>query len=289
MSTQPVMIVTGATNGIGEAAAIELARRGARVGIVGRNPGKAEATVARIREARPDADGDVFIGDLALMADVRKVAEEILDRYDRIDVLINNAGIQLDQQRPTTEGLPEMIAVNYLAPWLLTSLLRDRLVESAPARVVVTASEAHRIGWRVDPEEILTDLSPFGRSGVMLAYGQSKLLDVLFTQELADRLRGTGVTANCCCPGLVATGLAGTENLADRVATSLSRTPLVRRPEQGARVLVQLATEPDFGTRTGEFVSSTPGAGLLPPIPATRNEALRRRLWDVTDELLSSY
>ncbi|MFI5293013.1 MAG: SDR family NAD(P)-dependent oxidoreductase, partial [Candidatus Limnocylindrales bacterium] len=212
MSPSKVMIVTGATNGIGEAAAIELARRGARVGIVGRNPDKAAATVDRIRAATPDAPVDVFIGDLALMAEVRKVSAEILDRYERIDVLVNNAGIQLAEPRTTAEGLPELIAVNYLAPWLLTSLLRQRLVSSAPARVVVTASEAHRIGWSIDPDTILTDTGSFGRGGSMAAYGKSKLLDVLFTMELADRLRGTGVTANCCCPGLVATGLAGTDN-----------------------------------------------------------------------------
>jgi NAD(P)-dependent dehydrogenase (short-subunit alcohol dehydrogenase family) len=222
------------------------------------------------------------------MADVRKVAVEILDRYDHIDVLVNNAGIQLNEQRTTSEGLPELVAVNYLAPWLLTSLLRERLVASSPARVVVTASEAHRIGWSVDPDAILTDTSSFGRGGGLRAYGQSKLLDVLFTFELARRLEGTGVTANCCCPGLVATGLAGTDNAADRLATSLSRTPLVRRPEQGARVLVRLATDPAFATKTGQFVSSTPGAGLVPPIPATRDRDLQRRLWDRTEELLAT-
>jgi retinol dehydrogenase-12 len=287
MSQQKVMIVTGATNGIGEAAAIELARRGAHIGIVARNPAKAHATLARIEAAKPGAPVDVFIGDLALSADVRKVAAEMLDRYDHIDVLVNNAGIQLPEQRATSEGLPEMVAVNYLAPWLLTSLLRDRLVASAPARVVVTASEAHRIGWTIDPETILTDTSPFGRAGVMTAYGKSKLLDVLFTLELAERLKDTGVTANCCCPGLVATGLAGTANTTDRVATALSRTPLVRRPEQGARVLVRLATDPAFTTRTGEFISSTPLAGLLPDILAIRDVALRRRLWEATEALLS--
>ena len=286
MTNRPVMIVTGATNGIGEAAAIELARRGAHVGIVARNPSKSEATAARIEAAVPGAPVDVFLADLALMGDVRKVAAEILDRYERIDVLVNNAGIQVPQQRTTSEGLPELVAVNYLAPWLLTSLLRDRLVESTPARVVVTASEAHRIGWTIDPDTILTDTSPFGSAGAMLAYGKSKLLDVLFTLELAERLQGTGVTANCCCPGLVATGLAGTENVADRVARSLSRTPLVRRPEQGARVLVRLATDPAFATRTGEFISSTPLAGLLPTIPSVRDRALRRRLWETTEALL---
>lgn len=288
MSQQRVMIVTGGTNGIGEAAAIELARRGARVGIVARNPRKADATVARIEAAAPGTPVDVFIGDLALMSDVRKVAAEIADRYDDIDVLVNNAGIQLPEQRTTSEGLPEMVAVNYLAPWLLTSLLQDRLMASAPARVVVTASEAHRIGWTIDPETILTDTSAFGRGGVMTAYGRSKLLDVLFTLQLAERLEGTGVTANCCCPGLVATGLAGTENTADRVARALSRTPLVRRPEQGARVLVRLATDPEFATRTGEFISSTPLARLLPKMPAVRDAALRRRLWEATETLLST-
>lgn len=286
MSDKPVMIVTGATNGIGEAAAIELARQGAHVGIVARNPAKADATAALIKDEASGASVDVFIGDLALMADVRKVAAEMLDRYERIDVLVNNAGIQLQEQRTTSEGFPEMVAVNYLAPWLLTSLLRDRLVASAPARVVVTASEAHRIGWTIDPDTILTDTSRFGSAGVMPAYGKSKLLDVLFTLELAERLEGTGVTANCCCPGLVATGLAGTENVADRVATALSRTPLVRRPDQGARVLVRLATDPAFATRTGEFISSTPLAGLVPPIPSVRDRELRRRLWDTTEALL---
>ncbi len=282
------VIVTGATNGIGQAAAVELARRGARVGIVGRSPQKAAATVGRIRAAAPGAEVDVFIGDLALMADVRRVAAEILDRFEHIHVLVNNAGIQLPEQRATREGRPEMIAVNYLAPWLLTSLLRDRLEASSPARVVVTASEAHRIGWTIDPDTILTDTSPFGRAGGLAAYGKSKLLDVLFALELAERLEGTGVTANCCCPGLVATGLAGADSPFDRTARALSSTPLVRRPEQGAEVIVRLATEPEFATRTGEFISSTPLAGLLPSIPAVRDQGLRRRLWDETEALLAA-
>jgi retinol dehydrogenase-12 len=285
--TARTVVVTGATNGIGEAAAVELAKRGNRVGLVARNAKKAEATRARIADAAPDAAVDVFLGDLSLMADVRNVASEITATYDRLDVLVNNAGIQLRQQRTTSEGLPEMVAVNYLAPWLLTSLLHDLLVASAPARVVVTASEAHRMGWKVDPERILIDTAPFGAAGVLVAYGKTKLLDILFTFELAERLGGTGVTANCCCPGMVATGLAGTENLADRLAQSLSSTFLVRRPEQGARVLVQLGTDADFAKRTGEFISSTPGAGLLPTMPALRDVGLRKRLWSATEALLA--
>jgi retinol dehydrogenase 12 len=111
---------------------------------------------------------------------------------------------------------------------------------------------------------------------------------VLFTLELAERLDGTGVTANCCCPGLVATGLAGTDNTADRVASALSHTPVVRRPEQGARVLVRLATDPARAAATGEFISSTPLAGLLPTIPAVRDTQLRRRLWEATESLLET-
>lgn len=286
MSQQPVMIVTGATSGIGEAVARSLVAGGVRVGIVARSADKAAATVADITATTPGATLDVFLADLALVDDVRRVAADILDHYERIDVLVNNAGIQLRRQRETSEGLPEMIAVNYLAPWLLTALLRDRLVACAPSRVVVTASEAHRIGWTVDPDTIVIDTSPFGRAGALSAYGKSKLLDILFTLELADRLGGTGVTANCACPGLVATGLAGTGRLAHRVATTASLTPLVRRPEQGAEVLVRLATDPEFAVSTGRFVSSTPGANLLPPIPAVQDEDLRRRLWEVTEKVL---
>ena len=281
MNQTRLAIVTGATNGIGEAAAVELARQGFQLAIVARNANKAEATVGKIRRVAPQAHVDVFLGDLALMGDVRRLGAELLDRFEHIDVLVNNAGVELTAQRTTNEGLPEMVAVNYLAPWLLTSLLRDRLVASAPARVVITASEAHRFGWTVDPEVILTDTSPFGPVGGLRAYGQTKLLDIVWTIELASRLASTGVTANCCCPGFVATGLAGQGRGARALAT-LSRTPLVRRPEQGARVLVRLATDPAFATRTGEFVSSTPLAGVIPPIPALGDAELRRRLWDAT-------
>ncbi|GAC1307093.1 MAG: SDR family NAD(P)-dependent oxidoreductase [Acidimicrobiales bacterium] len=282
-------IVTGATNGIGEAAAAELARRGFRVAIVARNAEKAEATVGKIQRATPQADVDVFLGDLALMGDVRRLGGELLDRYEHIDVLINNAGVDLSVQRVTAEGLPEMVAVNYLAPWLLTSLLHDRLLASAPARVVNTPAGGPRFGWVDDPEVVLTDTSPFGGVGPfgsLHAYGQTKLLDVLFTIELAERLAGTGVTANCCCPGLVATGLAG-QGRGARILAALSRTPLVRRPDEGARVLVRLATDPAFATRTGEFVSSTPLAGLVPSIGALGDVDLRRRLWDATARVLS--
>ena len=266
---------------------MELARQGWHLAIVARNAKKAETTVGRIRLAAPQAQVDVFLGDLALMGDVRRLGADLLERYDHIDVLINNAGVELTAQRTTSEGLPEMVAVNYLAPWLLTSLLRDRLCESAPARVVTTASEAHRFGWTIDPEVILTDTSPFGRVASLRVYGQTKLLDILFTFELAARLSSTGVTANCCCPGFVATGLSG-QGRGARALASLSRTPLVRRPDQGARVLVQLATDPAFATRTGAFVSSTPLAGLVPPIPALADADLRRRLWDATARVLDA-
>jgi NAD(P)-dependent dehydrogenase (short-subunit alcohol dehydrogenase family) len=288
MSAPPLIIITGATNGIGQAAALELARQGAHLGIVARNPAKAEATVRRITTTAPGSTVDVFVGDLALMGDIRRVAAQILDRYRRINILINNAGIQLTKQRTTTEGLPEMVAVNYLAPWLITSLLYDRLVESAPARVVMTASEGHRLGWSIDPATILTHATPIGRGGVLRAYGKSKLLDVLFTIELAERLARTGVTANCCCPGVVATGLGEPDDRTERFYTALSRTPLVRRPDQGARVLVRLATDPAFTGRTGEFVSSTPLAPILPRIPAVRDVALRKRLWQETERLLTT-
>ncbi|MGH9136709.1 MAG: SDR family NAD(P)-dependent oxidoreductase [Acidimicrobiales bacterium] len=283
--TNPITVVTGATSGIGRAAAIELARRGSDLGVVARDPLKADATVAAIREAAPDANVDVFLGDLAVLADVRKLAAEIGDRYERIDVLVSNAGIHATTQRVTVDGLPEMVAVNYVAPFLLTNLLLDRLRASAPSRVVLTASEAHRLGRGLDPDRDLRDTRPFGLTGSFGAYGKSKLMDVLFAMELARRLGGSGVTVNCCCPGAVATNLLGDARRLSWLKDAASRTPLVRTAEVGARVVVELATDPTYAEETGRFVTSTAVMKPLPTMSAVRDGALQRRLWDATAAL----
>lgn len=280
------VVITGATAGIGEAAARELARRGADLAIVARNPEKAAGVVADIEAAVPGASVRVFRADLAELADVRRVVGELLAALPRIDVLVDNAGIAAPSPRTTGDGFDEMLAANYLGPFLLTELLLDRLVASAPARVVITGSEAHRVAGRFDPEsfEQLGDYR--GPAAAQLAYGRTKLLDLLWADDLARRLDGTGVTVNSLCPGLVATHLAGESARVTRVGKALSATPLVRRPEQGAAIIVRLASDRSLAGTTGRFFSSTPGAGLLPTAGIRRRPEVARRVVERTRALV---
>jgi retinol dehydrogenase-12 len=279
------VVITGATAGIGKVAATELARRGAALALVARNPEKARGVVEEIVAEAPGASVRVFRADLAELGDVRRVAGELLDALPRIDVLIDNAGIVATSARITSGGHDEMLAANYLGPFLLTHLLTDRLVESAPARIVITGSEAHRVTGGFDPERF-EDLGSYSNPvAAQQAYGRTKLLDVLWADELARRLGGTGVTVNSVCPGLVATDLAR-ESPADRLFKALSATPLVRRPDQGARVIVRAATDPSLTGVTGRFFSSTPGAGLLPTSGRRRDPAVAARVYERTREVL---
>lgn len=271
-------IVTGATSGIGFELARALVERGDHVGIVARNPAKAKATVEEL-----GGNVDVFRADLGELAEVRRVAAEVHDRWERVDVLVNNAGINATGAGTTAEGFDAMVATNYLGPFLLTNLLRDLLVDGS--RVVNTASEAHRLSDRLDPET-------FDRPNRSLAgnrlYGRTKLALMLFTQELAARFAADGpaATANSCCPGLVATNLAGSASPITKAAGLLARTPLVRRPDQGAAVLIRLATDPALDGVTSQFFSSTPGATLLPAVPALADVDLQQRLWARTERLV---
>lgn len=278
------VVITGATSGIGKAAALELARRGAALTIICRNPGKGRDTVAEIERAVPGASADLVDADLADLERVRRAAEELRDRHRSIDVLIDNAGIHATAPR-MANGFDHMLAVNYLGPFLLTSLLLDELAAAAPARVIVVASEAHRLAGRLDPERF-EDLSDYRLLGSFRAYGRTKLLDILFAAELARRLAGTGVTANCLCPGTVATGLYGQLPILRTIAPALARTPLVRTAEQGARMTVRLASEPSLANVSGRYFTSTPGLGLLPPVRARRDADLGRRIWERTAELV---
>jgi NAD(P)-dependent dehydrogenase (short-subunit alcohol dehydrogenase family) len=290
------VVVTGATSGIGKEAARELARQGAHLGIVGRNAAKTSATADELRrDAGAGAEVETFIADLSELSQVRSLAAELHERWDRIDVLINNAGVNNAEPQPTSDGFDAMLATNYLAPFLLTNLVLDLLRAGAqhspelspqsPARVVNVASEAHRLSDRLDPDT-LTDFSPSGALQSNRLYGRSKLALILFTQELATRVEGDGIIANSVCPGLVATNLVGADSPATRFAKAASSTLLVRRPEQGARVLIRLASDPAFAHATGKFVSSTPGAGLLPPHPKRRDKELQHRLWTKTEALV---
>jgi NAD(P)-dependent dehydrogenase (short-subunit alcohol dehydrogenase family) len=276
------VVITGATSGIGKAAARELVRRGATVGIVGRNQAKTEAAAEELGAA------DVFIADLAELEDVRAVAADIAGRWPGVDVLVNNAGMNTISPARTSGGLEPMSVTNLLAPFLLTTLLHDALAAAAPARVVNVASEAHRLASPLDPSAIAS--WPIPTNGLQLNrdYGRTKLALLLAMQELAERWKGDGIDVNNCCPGLVATNLAGDDSPFTHASKLLSRTPLVRRPEQGAAVVVRLACDPAMTGRTGEFHSSTPGGSLLPPTPRRRDRALQTATYEAVSALVTS-
>jgi NAD(P)-dependent dehydrogenase (short-subunit alcohol dehydrogenase family) len=187
MDSRPVVVVTGATNGLGRLAALDLARPGARLGIVARSQTKVDELRREIAQVAPGTPVDSFIADLTSLRDVRRAGQQIDLFYERIDVLINNAGVHAFSQRITPDGFSEMTAVNYLAPWVLTNTLRDKLVASAPARVVTVASEGARWAGRIDPANDLTMTAAYGRREAMKLYFRSKLMDIMFSQELGRR------------------------------------------------------------------------------------------------------
>src|ERR1700737_2975323 len=195
-----VVLVTGGTGGIGKATAIGLATMGARVGITGRDLDRAEQAAADIRAASRYSAVDAFGADMSSQAEVRRLADEVLDAYPRLDVLINNVGGFWAHRHPTADGLEHTFALNYLAPFLLSNLLLDRLKASAPARVVNVSSGAQSMG-RIEFDDLQGARNYSGQH----AYNQSKLATIMFTNELARRLEGTGVTANSLHPGVVRT------------------------------------------------------------------------------------
>jgi NAD(P)-dependent dehydrogenase (short-subunit alcohol dehydrogenase family) len=284
MDTRPVVIVTGATNGLGRIAALELARWGAHLGVVARSQAKVDELRREIELVAAGTPVDAFIADLTSLRDVRRAGKEIDARYERIDVLINNAGVHAFSQRITPDGFAEMVAVNYLAPWVLTNTLRDKLVASAPARVVTVASEGARRAGRIDPLPDLTATATYTRREAMTLYFRSKLMDIMFTQELGRRLAGTGVTANCCDPGFNVSGLGRDLPFAG-VLERLLRALRIGDPRRGAGIIVRLATDPAFAETTSGYFSVKEAAPLACPEPG-RSRRIQAELWETTATLL---
>lgn len=280
------VVITGATSGIGHATAMELARRGGEITILCRNPDRGKTTCAEIENEVPGASVDVVLADLSELDQVRAAAEEICARHRAVDVLINNAGVQDLWPRLTSDGFDHMVASNYLGPFLLTNLLLDRVRAASAGRIVVVASDAHRMAGRLDPESFEHLGAYSGGRQAIRAYARTKLLDLLFALELARRLADTGVTANAVCPGLVATNLVEGGPAFGGWDRLLSRTFLVRTPEQGARISVRLATDPSLAGVSGRYFPSTPGSRFLPKVRAARDPQLQRRIWDRTVELV---
>lgn len=280
-----IAIVTGGTSGIGKEVARGLARRGFLVGIVCRNELRAEATVDELTRSVPGARIEAFIADLSVQLDVRRVAVSLEERFDHLDVLVDNAGVHLLRAKVSADGYDRMIATNHLGPFLLTNLLIGLLEKGAPSRVVVVASEAHRQSDRLDVQR-LAEPGSYRAPGSLRVYGRSKLLNILFTQELARRMEGSGVTVNAMCPGFVATGLSRDVWGSERIGALLSHTPVLRKPEQGARMALRLAVDEEFEGRSGGFHSSMPGAGLLPTMGALKDPELRREVWECSARLV---
>lgn len=269
-----VCVVTGATSGIGKAAATSLARLGATVVMVGRDRGRTEAAAAQIAAVGASPPG-VEIADLASLDQVRGLAGRLAG-LERIDVLINNAGLVLGERRITPDGLEHVFALNHLAPFLLTSLLLPKLTASAPARVVTVTSDAHsaaRLDLR-DPN--LEDGWDSWRS-----YANSKLANILFTRELARRLDGTGVTANCAHPGVVRTGFGRESRPLLKLGIAIAR-PFMLSPERGADTIVYLASSPDVAGQTGGYYVKRQ---RREPSAAARDDTAARELWDLSEKM----
>ena len=271
------VVLTGGTNGIGLAAAIELARRGADLTLVARNQARAADAVRRISAVSAGRVPDVMHAELASQSSIRQLARELLARYPRIQVLVNNAGAIYARRQMSADGIELTWAVNHLAPFLLTTLLLDRLTASRPARIVTTSSGAHE-GARI-PFDDLNAERAWGGAG-FTRYGETKLANILFTVELARRLEGTGVTANAFHPGFVATGFNRNNGVLMRLGMAITR-PFARSPQKGAESLVWLVDAEDASQLSGAYIFDR---RPVAPSPAAQNVEAARRLWQVSEE-----
>jgi NAD(P)-dependent dehydrogenase (short-subunit alcohol dehydrogenase family) len=271
------VVLTGGTNGIGLAAAIELARRGADLTLVARNQARAAEAVRRISALSPSRSPDVVLADLASQSSIRRLAGELLARYPRIQVLVNNAGAIYTRRQVTADGVELTWAVNHLAPFLLTSLLLERLKASQPARIVTTSSDAHE-GARIPFDDLNAERS-WGGAGFR-RYGETKLANILFTAELARRLEGSGVTANAFHPGFVATGFNRNNGVLMRLGMAITR-PFARSPQKGAESLVWLVDAENAGQLNGAYVFDR---RVIQPSLAAQNLDTARQLWQVSEE-----
>jgi len=274
----PVVVITGATRGIGAAAAIELARRGAEVAIVGREPERVKAAAEAARAvAAAGVPVHEHVADLLAVGEVRRLAAELLDAHPRIDVLANNAGAMFTSRQETPDGLERTFALNHAAGFLLTELLAQRLADGG-GRVVITASDAHSAA-----DLDLDDLQfAQRRFSPMRVYGTSKLMNILHARELPKR--HPELTAACLHPGVVRTGFGKNEGLLYKIALTVAG-PFLRSPAKGARSLVWLALDADPAQVNGAYVVDEK---VATPKPAAQDDVLAEGLWDRTSELVGA-
>jgi len=277
-----VILITGATNGIGKVAASELAKQGATVVIVGRSAEKTMATVKDIQEATGHQQQvDYLLADLSSMAEVRRLAEKFKKKYDRLDVLINNAGATFTSREETVDSYEKTFATNHLAYFLLTTLLLDVLKASAPSRIVSVASNAHMFG-KINFEDLQNRSYGFQGFG---AYSNSKLANIMFTYELDRRLKGTGVTANVLHPGFVATAFGQNNPGLFSSGIKLLQSAFALTPQQGADTIVYLASSSAVEGVTGKYWEKRKA---ISSSKSSYDEAAAKRLWEVSEELTNA-
>ncbi len=276
---RPTFLVTGATSGVGEAIATQLAERGVRVIVGARTPERGRAAAERIRSRVPDADLRVVAADLSLMRQVRALAYEVLDTTPRLDGLILNAAVARSDLVLTEEGIETNFATNHLSSFLLTHLLLRLLRSSAPARVIAVSSSVHTRVKMVDLTSVAT-----GAPLTPDSYQTSKLLNILFVRELARRLAATGITANAADPGFVRTNLGRYASGGRRMLLTVSR-PMQSSPERAAATPVYLATSDQVAAVTGGYYANEHPMELS---GLATDSKLARRLWGVSAQTLVS-
>lgn len=272
-----IILVTGATNGIGKVTARELAKMGATTVVAGRNPEKTARTVMEIREASGNPAVDMLVGDLSSQVDVRRLAAEFRQRYDRLNVLVNNAGAYFMKRAESVDGIEMTFALNHLGYFLLTHLLLDALKAGGPARIVNVSSAAH-IGGRLnlDDLEMKQNFSGWG------AYAQSKLANLMFTYELSRRLEGQEITVNALHPGFVDTNF-GVSNggLGGRLMNVAQKIGAIS-PEEGAETSIYLASSPEVEGISGKYFSKKKAVFSS---RLSRDKALWQTLWERSLEM----
>jgi NAD(P)-dependent dehydrogenase (short-subunit alcohol dehydrogenase family) len=272
-----ICLVTGATSGIGLVTARELARQGATVVLVGRDTNKTQTTVEQIKQQTGNNSVEGLVADLSSQQEVRQLADQFKRRYRQLHVLVNNAGAVYDSRRESVDGIELTLALNHLSYFLLTNLLLDTMVVSAPARIVNVASDAHRM-----TSINFDDLQAKQKYSGFRVYGQSKLANILFTKELARRLQGTNVTTNSVHPGLVATGFARNNAGLLNFLFGWILRPFARTPEKGAETPIYLASASKVQGMTGLYFSDKQP---VTPTAAAQDMAAAERLWQVSAEL----
>jgi NAD(P)-dependent dehydrogenase (short-subunit alcohol dehydrogenase family) len=272
------VLITGATNGVGKVAAQEIAKKGAEVVIVGRNPTKTRQVVQQIKQNSGNPAVDGLVADLSSTAQVRQLAQSFRQKYQHLYILVNNAGGIFANRMVTADGYEHTFALNHLVYFTLTNLLMDVLLADAPSRIINVSSRSHE-GAVLNFDDLQNE-QHYSYGGYR-AYGQSKLANLLFTYEHVRRLAGTGVTVNALHPGTVATGFGENNRGAMKVSMRIYHQ-FALTPEQGADTIIYLASSPQVEGVTGKYWTNRTA---VPSSPESYDEEAQKRLWSVSAQM----